>query len=208
VSYDRILTNVQRYYDAKIEAHGATACGVDWNSTESQRLRFCQLLKLCGRDEPFVINDYGCGYGALVDYLLEEGYAFSYCGFDISPQMLATARELHRAKDQVAFVSDESLMAEADYTVASGIFNVKLHTPEAEWEQLVLRTLDKINGISRRGFAFNVLTKYSDPELMRPDLYYADARFFFHHCKTTFSRFVSLLHDYPLYEFTILVRKT
>jgi Methyltransferase domain len=207
VSYDRILTSVQRYYDAKIETYGPTAQGVDWNSTESQRLRFEQLLKLCDRDGPFVINDYGCGYGALVDYLSEQGYSFSYRGFDISPQMVAKARDLQRAKGNVVFVSDEALLTQADYTVASGIFNVKLRTPAAEWEQFVLQTVDKLNRLSSRGFAFNVLTKYSDPELMRPNLYYADPLLLFNHCKTTFSRFVALLHDYPLYEFTVLVRK-
>ncbi len=41
---------------------------------------------------------------------------------------------------------------------------------------------------------------------MRTDLYYGDPIFFFEHCRTTFGRHVALLHDYPLYEFTILVR--
>jgi hypothetical protein len=41
---------------------------------------------------------------------------------------------------------------------------------------------------------------------MRADLYYADPLFFFEHCRQRFSRRVALLHDYPLYEFTILVR--
>jgi hypothetical protein len=61
--------------------------------------------------------------------------------------------------------------------------------------------------LSRRGFAFNVLTKYSDPERMRPDLYYADPLFLFNYCKKSFKS-VALLHDYPLYEFTILVKAT
>jgi hypothetical protein len=95
----------------------------------------------------------------------------------------------------------------ADYTVASGIFNVKLEASSTEWERYVLRTLEKISSLSKRGFAFNVLTKYSDPEFRRPDLYYADPLLLFDYCKTKLSRFVTLLHDYPLYEFTILVRK-
>jgi hypothetical protein len=64
-----------------------------------------------------------------------------------------------------------------------------------------------MNSLSRAGFAFNALTKYSDAEFMRPDLYYADPLFLFDHCKCRYSKFVALLHDYPLYEFTILVRK-
>ena len=42
---------------------------------------------------------------------------------------------------------------------------------------------------------------------MRADLYYGDPCFFFDHCKTRYSKQVGLLHDYGLYEFTILVRK-
>lgn len=203
----KILRNVSRYYSEKIEVHGATACGVDWNSSESQRLRFDQLLKVCDSNGPFTINDYGCGYGALVNYLVESGYLFTYCGFDISPQMIARGREIHSATKGVKFTNEEGDLTESDYTVASGIFNVKLQTSEREWESYVLKTLEHINKLSGRGFAFNVLTKYSDREFMRPDLYYADPLVLFDYCKTKFTRFVSLLHDYPLYEFTILVRK-
>lgn len=207
MSYDRIREGVRQYYDEKIKAHGATAQGVDWNSPESQRLRFVQLLKLIDRSRSFTINDYGCGYGALADHLRDEGYSFQYRGFDISSQMIAKARELHPAMDQVAFACKESALTGADYTVASGIFNVKLQTSAAEWKRYMLHTLKRIDGLSLRGFAFNVLTKYSDREFMRDDLYYADPVFLFEHCRRKFSRFVSLIHDYPLYEFTILVRK-
>jgi hypothetical protein len=49
-----------------------------------------------------------------------------------------------------------------------------------------------------------MLTKYSGADRMaqRPDLYYG-----FDFCKRRFSRNVALLHDYGLYDFTILVRK-
>ena len=207
MKYDRIRGRVQQYYDKKIQTHGATARGVDWNSPESQQMRFQQLLKLVDRRRPFTINDFGCGYGALADYLLAGAFPVRYCGFDISAEMITSAQELHKAANQIAFVGRESELSTSDYTVASGIFNVKLDTPEVDWEKYILDTLGTLNALSRKGFGFNVLTKYSDQEFMRSDLYYADPRFFFDYCKTKFSRFVALLHDYPLYEFTILVRK-
>lgn len=207
VSYISILSNVDRYYSQKLAAYGATARGVDWNSPESQRLRFRQLMSVCDCRVGFTINDYGCGYGALADHLREQDYSFRYCGFDISAQMIAKAEELHSGIDEVSFVNAESSLAPADYTVASGVFNVKEETPVEEWHEYVLHTLAAMNGLSTKGFAFNALTKYSDPSLMRPDLYYADPLFFFDYCKVNFSRFVSLIHDYPLYEFTLLVRK-
>src|SRR5207245_7679873 len=115
----RVLDAVQRYYSGKVAEHGPTAKGVDWNDTDSQELRFEQLLKLCDTTAPFTINDYGCGYGALAAYLEQRGYACTYTGFDISPEMLAQARELSRGR----FVAADDELDVADYTVASGIFN-------------------------------------------------------------------------------------
>ncbi|MDQ5846422.1 MAG: class I SAM-dependent methyltransferase [Acidobacteriota bacterium] len=207
MSFDDILSRVRRYYDAKIEMHGATAQGVDWNSTESQQMRFEKLIQVIDRSSAFTIDDFGCGYGALAKYLEKEAKPIRYVGFDISPRMIATAMELNTGISWIHFVNQQSDLPRADYAVASGIFNVKLDTPAAEWESYLTRTLANINSLSRRGFAVNFLTKYSDPGFMRPDLYYADPLFFFDYCKTNYSRFVTLLHDYPLYEFTILVRK-
>jgi SAM-dependent methyltransferase len=157
---------------------------------------------------PFSVNDFGCGYGALIDYLRRRQCTFKYCGFDISPQMRKKAREVHGNAEGICFVERESELAPADYTVASGIFNGKFETLLPDWEAYILETLATLDALSHKGFAFNLLTRYSDPELMRADLYYADPVFLFDYCKTRFSRFVTLLHDYPLYEFTILVRKT
>jgi SAM-dependent methyltransferase len=199
-----ILSQVQQYYDDKIRAHGPTARGVDWKSAESQELRFAQLLKLIDREQAFSVNDFGCGYGALIDYLEQGPYRFQYVGFDISAEMLAKAGELH---PQVDFVNDREQLQPADYTLASGIFNVKLQTTDEDWKQYMLDVLETMNSLSLKGFAFNALTKYSDAEFMRPDLYYADPLFFFDHCKIRYSKYVTLLHDYPLYEFTIIVRK-
>ncbi|PYS68602.1 MAG: SAM-dependent methyltransferase [Acidobacteria bacterium] len=206
MSSDKIVNAVQQYYDEKIQAHGATHRGVDWNSPESQRLRFVQLLKVVDLSKPFTINDYGCGYGALADYLLKQCYPFRYCGFDISARMISVANDLHTPSEQIAFVSQECALTKADYTVASGIFNVKFDAGEAEWTTYVLGTLDRMRELSVRGLGFNLLTRHCDRHLMRADLYYADPAFYVDQCLSRFSRHVTLLHDYPLYEFTVLVR--
>ncbi len=86
--------------------------------------------------------------------------------------------------------------------MASGIFNVRLQTPEDDWKAYVLGTVDRLANLARRGFAFNCLTSYSDADRMRPDLYYADPCALFDYCKRRFARNVALLHDYDLYEFT------
>lgn len=201
-----ILGKVATYYAEKLRTFGPTPRGVDWNGAESQRLRFAQLLRLPETDHAFSLVDYGCGYGALLDYLRERRATVTYTGFDVSPEMIHTARALHAASPGTTFTTEESELPRADYAVASGIFNVRLDVAEADWHAYLLAVLDRMAALARRGFAFNVLSRYADPEQRRPDLYYADPLGLFDHCKTRFSRRVALLHDYPLYEFTILVR--
>lgn len=205
-----ILAGVDRYYTGTVERHGPTARGADWNSTASQALRFEQLLRLVhgGGAVPAEasVNDYGCGYGALLDHLRRAGWNGPYAGFDLSARMVEVARAQHQAWPRSEFTETEAALRPADFTLASGIFNVRQDVDERTWQAYVLDTLERLRARSGRGFAFNCLTAHADPERMRPDLYYADPVAMFEHCRRTFSPRVALLHDYPLFEFTILVR--
>src|SRR5258707_10030322 len=69
---DRLLSNVEQYYTAKLAEHGPRARGVDWSSESSQLLRFEKLLEVCDLSVPFSLIDYGCGYGALLPFLRER----------------------------------------------------------------------------------------------------------------------------------------
>jgi SAM-dependent methyltransferase len=207
VGVDPLLGPVERYYTAKVREHGATAQGVDWNSPESQELRFSQLLKVVDVSRPFSITDYGCGYGALVEYMREREYPFTYRGFDISQGMIDIARQAYGHDPRCEFVARKEDLQPTDYAVASGIFNVRLEASDAEWLDYILKTVRDLDRLGTKGFAFNALTKYSDADRMRANLYYADPLYLFDHCKVHHSKWVALLHDYGLYEFTIVVRK-
>ena len=202
-----IRERVADYYSEKVRQHGETAHGVDWNSTESQTTRFDQLLGIVPSEAlKYSILDYGCGYGAIIEMLTEKGQPFRYLGYDVSQEMILRAGRLH-VGSHCQFTTDVEELRPSDYVVASGILNVRLETPKDEWKEYVLETLDELHRLSLKGFAFNALTSYSDPEHMRDDLYYADPSWLFDHCKRTYSPQVALLHDYGLYEFTILVRE-
>ncbi len=202
-----MLREVISCYQDKISAHGSAPEGVYWNSSEAQEIRFAQLVKVCSPDEPFSIIDYGCGYGALLDYMHKAGYRFTYTGYDMLAEMIAHARQTHDNEPACSFTTAAESLRTADYVVESGIFNLKMDVEQDIWTDHVLKTLARIDCLSNKGFSFNMLTKYSDPERMRSDLYYADPCFFFDYCKRHFSRNVALLHDYDIYDFTITVRK-
>ena len=200
------LDHVKSYFDKRIREHGASPRGSDWNSETSQNIRFDQLLRVV-EVQTFSILDYGCGYGALADYLVTRGFDADYYGYDILESAIETARQAHQNASRQTFFTDTSKLPTCDYTVASGIFNFRGEQSFEQWTEYVLGVLDEFNRLSRRGFSSNFLTKYSDTEKMRPDLYYADPLFLFDHCKRNFSRNVALLHDYHLYDFTLVIRK-
>jgi SAM-dependent methyltransferase len=197
---------VAQYYSEKLSAHGVTPQGVDWNSDDSQQLRFSQLL-LVMQDEPGepLVLDYGCGYGALARRLIVAGAPFRYVGFDVCTPMVVQARADVR-DPRCSFTDRESELPVADYTVASGIFNVRLQASSEQWRAHVIKTIDALARHSSRGFAFNMLTRYADAQKLRDYLYYADPGEYFKLCKQSWSRNVALLHHYDLYEFTILVK--
>ncbi len=202
-----LLKDVEEFFSEKVDRLGPNPQGADYNSPESQLVRFDQLMKVLPTDQKqFSIIDYGCGYGAMAEYMLEKGYQFEYQGFDISESMIKHAIQQKPAHLNWQYVSEEEKLTAADYTIAGGIFNVKFAADEAAWHELILETLQKIAALSHKGFSFNMLTKYSDADRMRSDLYYGDPLFFFDYCKRNFSKNVALLHDYQLYDWTILVR--
>ncbi len=202
-----LINKIDKYYSEKVKQFGIDSKGVDWNSKESQFLRFEQLCKVIPKNNStFSVLDYGCGYGALVEYLNKDYSNFSYLGFDISAEMITQASKIYSSSHNSFTINKEKLIP-CDYVIASGIFNVKLDASIIEWEQYITNTIQELNHLSIKGFAFNILTSYSDKEYMKDYLYYANPCVYFDFCKKNFSRNVALLHDYDLYEFTILIKK-
>lgn len=196
------------FYSKNIASHGTGAQGVGWKNAEAQELRFQQLAKALPSDRGFSINDLGCGTGAFADFLEKRFSVFKYMGYDVMPEMIKICHETHTAPNRFfKHIQDSSAMDQADYSIASGIFNIRYSVSDRIWQAYILETLHKMNEKSNFGFAFNALTTYSDPEFMKDELYYSDPLFLFDYCKKNFSKNVALLHDYYQYDFTIIVRK-
>ena len=203
-----MLTEIANYYSGKLAAHGETPQGVDWNGEASQTLRFEQLSKIFTKSEQISLNDLGCGYGAFLSFLEDRCQRSSYLGVDVSESMILTAKKRFHGTPNARFICSAEADVVADYGVASGIFNVRLERSDTEWYEHLDKTLETLNRTSRLGFAFNCLTSYSDEDKKCDYLYYADPCVVFDLCKRRFSKQVALLHDYGLYEFTIIVKKT
>ncbi len=203
----KIIKDIANYYSDKLVRFGDTPKGVDWNGEASQTLRFEQLTKIIDNKKDFSLNDIGCGYAALFDYLTLQFKNFIYNGYDISNKMIEVAQGRVVGQSNVFFDFASSPTKTSDYSIASGIFNVRLTFDDDKWLDYIKSMLDILNEKSRLGFSFNCLTSYSDKDKIQAHLYYANPCTIFDFCKLRYSHNVALLHDYGLYEFTILVRK-
>jgi SAM-dependent methyltransferase len=210
---DRLLAEVRAsiacYYTRKVSRHGATPLGVDWSCVPSQELRFVQLLKLCNFSAPCSLNDVGCGYGALLAYLARHHAAtdIDYLGIDLSPVMVRHAKRLWRNRSRTKFMVGDVSPRVADYSVASGIFNVKLDQPVDRWKRFVAQTLTDMHKCSRYGFAVNFMAPRAPACAAQLELYRTSAEPWIRYCEEELGSPVELLSAYGLREFTLLVRK-
>lgn len=206
MTINQTIKKVRNLYSQNIKEYGISSRSVGWPSTYDHTLRFEKLftnLDLAGISS---LNDLGAGYGSVLKYLKSCNHKLKdYYAYDISPEMLECIDTEKFSDTNIEKIEDSKISKEADFTIASGIFNVRFSENDELWTKYVLETLMNINSFSRHGFSFNLLTSYVD--FKRDHLFYADPLLFFDYCKKNFSRYVALLHDYPLYEWTIVVKK-
>jgi hypothetical protein len=199
---------IARYYGAKVQRHGATPEGVDWPSARTQELRFEQLLLACDFSAPFTLNDLGCGWGALLGWLDRTGRcgAVDYLGVDVSPEMVKAAKRLWRGHARAAFEVGGCSPRVADYSLASGLFNVRIDEPLRLWELFVADTLHGLHATSARGFAVNFLKPLPRGTDTVPELYRPPLRRWVTFCEEKLGRRVEVVEGYGLREATLLAR--
>lgn len=183
------LNHVREHYRGKILAAGHTPQGVDWKDEAAQMDRLNALCLLFGNDFGYTVNDWGCGYGRLAWMTKHSRYS----GYDIVPQ------KLNRGE----FTLSDKPTQVADYTVASGIFNVKGAILDDEWRGYMLASIDKMAEMSSKGFGFNALCDRAPNK--RYELYYANSDAIAAFCGL-YGR-VSVLRYYNPFDFTIMVNK-
>jgi SAM-dependent methyltransferase len=205
---EKIHADIKGYYGSRVARYGATPLGVDWSCVATQRLRFVQLLKICDFSAPVSINDLGCGYGALLDFVFERypGSEVDYLGIDLSPAMIRRARRRHQAQPGQRFLVGGVSPRVADYSIASGILNVKLHHSHQEWEGFVAQVLWDMHRTSRRGFTVNFMAEVPVYDSME-QLYRTRPDRWLRYCRGELGCSVEVITSYGMREFTLLVRR-
>ena len=200
------LVSTREYYEAAVTKFGASSRGVDWPTQHGQVMRFQALDKVWDGLSNATLCDFGCGYGAYLAHLRAAGFVGSYIGIDLSPQMIRFAAEKSsRDKSAIFLVSDEP--HDADFVVASGIFNVVTSGSRSDWEIHTQNMLDGMCAAASVGLAFNALLEPTPPFKVRDELYWIDPNAMLDELtRRGFSP--ALVTGYGLHEATYIARRT
>lgn len=202
----KFLARIKAQYKTSIETFGAVSHGVLWTNGDEQMRRFAILLDLIAPVHDFSVNDLGCGYGALLDYLNAHNLApAQYYGYDITSEMLACARSRFSAPN-VAFIQSGYPTQQADYTLISGTFNLCDDAPRAQWLEYVLERLLLAFGATSKALVLNGLSPTKMPKI--DGLFYIDKTEISHFCTDTLgAKSIKTYDDPTLHEWSIAAFK-
>ena len=200
------LELINNFYEKnfiKYKFHNKTLA---WKSKKEQIIRFEKLTSFIDKKK-ISINDYGCGFGDLFFFLKKKKFFIKeYCGYELSESIFNKVNNRFKTLEEKIFlINSENINKKMDYSFASGTFNIKMRNSDKNWSNFIKKKIKEMNAYSKKGFSFNLLSTYVDYK--KEDLYYGDPNYWFDFCKINFSKKINLIHDYDLWEWTIIVKK-
>lgn len=188
-----------KHYEERFKEHGYSYKTLGWGSVESQILRF-QILADIADLKNASVCDIGCGFGDLYPYLLNRFGKLDYFGIDICPTLIEEAqKQFPQGKFEVRNILDNPSQEKFDYVLSSGVLNFKTGPDHLDYVHKMVKAM---YSMCKKGLAVNFLTKYVDYELEK-DFHFSPETAFSMAMK--YSRWVTLKHNYPLYEFTLFI---
>ncbi|RRS30267.1 MAG: methyltransferase type 11 [Epsilonproteobacteria bacterium (ex Lamellibrachia satsuma)] len=138
------------FYQNNYDTFGISACGVAWDSEQTQKRRFSVITSCLGDVKNDTLVDAGCGFGDFYLYLKEKNnLPKTYTGMDLCEPMVKEAQ----VRTDCQIVQRDILrqpIPVADWYVASGSMNL---LTRIETSLFIQRCFAK----SRKGFIFNLL---------------------------------------------------
>jgi SAM-dependent methyltransferase len=206
MSRQDITARMKAHHAEVFALHGATPRGVDWNENQADvALRYDNMLSVIRREggsgRPRLL-DVGCGYGGLLDRILERRLDIDYTGIDICEDMLVEARKRHAGTTfEMRDIFDSTPPGAYDYLVCNGILTQKLDVPVDEMEEFSRALIRRMYDECVKGVAFNMMSDRVN--FMADNLFYKNPAELLSWCMAEITPNVRLDHAYPLYEFTM-----
>jgi trans-aconitate methyltransferase len=207
-----------QYFEGLLYKHGPSHLALDWNSAESQKLRY-QVLEevfVYGKKAAHIsVLDVGCGLGDLFGFFksrkLLDRHKIRYTGYDISSKIIETARQKYPdAHFEVRDILEEKSLPKFDYIFCSGVFNLRTMEIDKHKEH-VRAMLERMHDLANCGVAANFLSEgrlpLADPEGINSSRYfYFSPAEIVNYCRNISNNYV-VRHDYHPGDFTVYMLK-
>lgn len=190
------------FYEGRLEEYGHDIKTVGWGSVEDQYLRFDMLLRGVDCNNKSIL-DLGCGLGDFVGYLKQKNIKnFTYTGIDLSKKIIEKAKEKYQDNNSLFFARNalHDKLPKADIVIISGMLTFNIKGTKENIGKIMQKIFDSTNEI----LTINFMSTYVDFELEK-NLHFSPEDIFTHAKKIT--KRVNIYHDYPLYEFTIQLKR-
>lgn len=202
--------SIVEHYENCLAKHGDNHLGVDWPKEEDASKRYQVMLDILKpqNDEKNYITllDFGCGTGHLYEFILKNKLDnIQYFGLDISEKFIHVAREKF---PEITFFCGDILDMEMnlpcfDYIVMNGVFTEKRDLSFEEMWTYFMMMIEQVYSLSKKGIAFNAMSKYVDWE--REDLFHLPLDLMGSFLCEKISRDFIVRNDYGLYEYTVYI---
>jgi hypothetical protein len=205
-NHSAISQHQAEYYGELYEKFGPGVNAVASGQQVYKNLRYKKLSAVFQNDDNFEIHDVGFGLGHYFEYLLANypDKRFVYSGSEITSQFVEFVHSKYPALNvAIRDLADGPFLEMYDYLIFGGTFYHQINENQDEFMNFVQKLL--INGFksARKGIAFNLITKYVDYK--SEGLFFADINVLTDFVANNLSRFFTIDHASPLYEYTICV---
>lgn len=163
------ISKINDFYDSQSESFddkkyqhisnkNKRAQEVAWSDYESQKKRFDVLFDVGVKDGDTVL-DFGCGLGAMYEYIQKRDLQINYIGVDINKDFIDDNRsyfkkELNNEKKSIKFQhisTIDDVVNNFDWFIASGVFTIEFSIKD------VLEIITKAYDKSKKGLSFNFI---------------------------------------------------
>ena len=199
-------TAQSRYYGSLFDEHGAGVDAVASGNLIYKDLRYRMLADVFGADQEFSVHDVGFGLAHFHAFLKRElpNRRIAYSGSEVTEQFVQYCRERYSGiKFDHRDIADGPFNDRYDYLIFGGTFYHLVDVSPAEFQEYAFSLIENAFAMCHRGVAFNLITEHV--EYRRDDLFYCNMIDLLNFITTRLSRFFTIHHNYPLYEYTVCV---
>ncbi len=198
-----------KYYGDLFDKNGVSVDAVASGLQVYKDLRYKKLSAIFSNDisKSISLHDVGFGLGHYQKYIVENfaEKEIKYSGSEVTESFVEYANKNLRGEFFFRDLSVESFPDKYDYLIFGGTFyHLAGATPE-EYEEYLVRTIKNAFAMCNKGVAFNLITEFV--QYKQGDLFYADIHKLMQFIVSNLSRFITISHDYPLFEHTVFIYK-